>query len=328
MPVVDTEMTGHSESVTNDSGLSAKVSSAVPTMRPITTAARHAPAKINLALHVTGRRADGYHLLESLVVFTQFGDRISVASADEDRFSVHGPFAAHVPLDKSNLVLRVRDSLRAAFPGQTKTPVAIELEKNLPAASGIGGGSSDAAQTLLALADFWQIDDRNALTAIGLELGADLPMCLLARPLVARGIGERLEPIERFPSLPMVLVNPGMALPTSHVFRALASPDNSPLPLPPSRLDFAALCNWLCSSRNDLEAPAIAIAPAIADALRALAGCGAAVARMSGSGATSFGLFDTKAAADEAASAIAKAHPGWWVVATESMVQEECNARL
>ena len=294
-----------------------------PKQFPVKPVARQAPAKINLALHVMGRRADGYHRLESLVTFTRLGDRITISPSDEDRFSVRGPFETRVPRDRSNLVLRARDGLRVAFPALTEQPVAIDLEKNLPVASGIGGGSSDAAQALRGLAELWHIRDHDALTAIGQGLGADVPMCLAAHPLTARGIGEILEPLNGFPSLPLVLVNPGVELSTPAVFRTLVSRDNPPLPSLPSGLDVAAICNWLAASRNDLEPPAIALAPAVAETLRALEASGAAVARMSGSGATSFGLFETKEAAHEAAAAIAQAHPGWWVAATETIASED-----
>ena len=156
-----------------------------------------APAKINLALHVTGQRADGYHLLDMLVVFACDGDRIIVSPADHDSFTVSGRFAAAVPTDERNLVIRARDALRAQAPG-TATPVAIHLEKNLPIAAGIGGGSSDAAATMLALNAYWQLGlSFDTLLAIGLTLGADLPMCLhgAARgtPVLARGIGEAIQ---------------------------------------------------------------------------------------------------------------------------------------
>ncbi len=289
-------------------------------------AARHAPAKINLALHVTGRRADGYHLLESLVAFARLGDRITVSAAPDDRLSVTGPFAEHVPADELNLILRARESLRAAFPGLTGRPVAIELEKNLPVASGIGGGSSDAAQTLLALAEFWEVAERDVLGAIGLELGADVPMCLAACPLIARGIGDVLEPLDCFPVLPLVLVNSGFALTTRDIFDALGSRNNPGLAPLPAGVDFAGVRGWLAAARNDLQPPAIAAAPIIAETLDALARGGAAFVRMSGSGATCFGLYETPEGARSAAEKISAAHPGWWAVATESMgVKEEEN---
>jgi 4-diphosphocytidyl-2-C-methyl-D-erythritol kinase len=278
--------------------------------------AEHAPAKINLTLHVTGRRADGYHLLESLAVFTEFGDRLTVSPATEDVFSVSGPFAAQVPLDAGNLVIRARDALRALSPAFA-WPVAISLEKNLPVASGIGGGSSDAAAALRALARHWRIEAD--LAALGLKLGADVPMCLAARPLVARGIGEHLEPLADFPPLPLVLVNPGVGVSTPDVFRALASRENPPLPRLPARLDPASVLEWLRATRNDLENPAKTLAPAIGDALDALGGTGALFARMSGSGATCFGLFESDADAARAAASIRAGFPSWFVAATTSM---------
>lgn len=275
--------------------------------------AEHAPAKINLALHVTGRRADGYHLLESLAVFTEFGDRVVIAPAAEDGFAVTGPFAGNVPLDAGNLVIRARDALRQANPAFA-TPVCITLEKNLPIASGIGGGSSDAAAVLRALARHWRIDTDLAVT--GLKLGADIPMCLAAHPLIARGIGEIIEPVADFPALPLVLVNPGIAVSTPEVFRALANRENPPLPPLPSRLDLPSIVDWLRATRNDLEAPAKALAPVIGEALDALDRAGGVFARMSGSGATCFGLFETTSQADAAAKAIRQAQPGWFVAAT------------
>ncbi|MBT1155487.1 4-(cytidine 5'-diphospho)-2-C-methyl-D-erythritol kinase [Aminobacter anthyllidis] len=273
-----------------------------------------APAKINLALHVTGRRADGYHLLESLVVFAELGDRITVAAAAQDSFVVDGPFAGDVPRDGANLVLKARDALRAAFPENAVQPVAIALEKNLPIASGIGGGSSDAAATLRALARLWRIAcDKTALARLALPLGADLPMCLAGHPLIARGIGEELDPVRHFPALPMVLVNPGVAVETPRVFRALASRDNPVL----APLDSAdTVLDWLATSRNDLEPAAMSLEPSIAAVQAALRRSGASFARMSGSGATCFGIFGSAAAAARAAAAISAEHPGWFSAAT------------
>ncbi|RUW49409.1 4-(cytidine 5'-diphospho)-2-C-methyl-D-erythritol kinase, partial [Mesorhizobium sp. M1A.F.Ca.ET.072.01.1.1] len=279
-----------------------------------------APAKINLALHVTGRRADGYHLLDSLAVFTRFGDRLEIELAQDDAFSVSGPFAAGVPIDGDNLVLKARDALRREAGAQQTPPVAIRLEKNLPVASGVGGGSSDAAAALNGLSRLWKLDIGEAgLARIGLTLGADLPMCLKARPLLARGIGDALSPLTEFPALALVLVNPGVAVSTSEVFKALSKPDNEALPPLPARLDFHGIRNWLDTTRNDLEPAARAIQPAIGDALKALKKAGAAFARMSGSGATCFGLFETGNVAKRAAIDIRRRHPGWFVAATRSM---------
>lgn len=285
---------------------------------------RTAPAKINLALHITGRRADGYHLIDSLVVFTRFGDRVTVAAAEADGFAAAGRYAGDVPLDDGNLVLKARDALRAHAGAARCPPVAIALEKNLPVASGVGGGSSDAAATLKALADLWELDvGAQELARIGLALGADLPMCLAATPLLARGIGEEIEPLNVFPQLGLVLVNPGVPVATAEVFRALASRDNPPLsPLPP-RVDFHSLRNWLDGSRNDLEAPARTIQPVIGEAIRALDRAGSGFSRMSGSGATCFGLFETGNVAKRAAASIRERNPGWFVAATRSMASAD-----
>jgi 4-diphosphocytidyl-2-C-methyl-D-erythritol kinase len=289
--------------------------------------ARLAPAKINLALHVTGRRADGYHLLESLVVFTRFGDRVEIAEAEADRFDVDGPFAKDVPADVGNLVLQARDRLRSLLVASTtqerETPtVAIRLTKNLSVASGVGGGSSDAAATLQALASLWDIEQAT-IDTVAAELGADVPMCLAAYPLVAKGIGHDVTPLPDFPALPLVLINAGLAISTPEVFRALTSRENAPLPPLASKLTVPALIQWLRATRNDLETPAVQLAPIIADSLAALLGGGAAFARMSGSGATCFGLFDSLEQAEAAAAAIRRTRPGWFVVSTASTASGE-----
>ena len=261
-----------------------------------------APAKVNLCLHVTGRRADGYHLLDSLVAFAPMGDWLTVAPASASSLCVDGPEADGVPLDASNL------ALRAAAVVAAEHPAAIHLTKHLPAAAGIGGGSADAAAVARALG--WA--DALALRT----LGADVPMCLTPRPWRTRGTGEVLVPVS-LPPLPAVLVNPRVPVPTAAVFNALATPDNAPLPdCLPSVPDAAAAIDWLSFQRNDLQAPALAVCPAIATVLAVLAatpGCG--LARMSGSGATCFALYRTEPEAEAAARVLRRAHPGWWVVA-------------
>ena len=285
--------------------------------------AEAAPAKINLALHVTGRRGDGYHLIESLAVFTRFGDRLQVSAAEEDGLAVSGRYAAGVPVDGRNLIAMARDALRKAAGSRNAFPVAIALEKNLPVASGIGGGSSDAAAALRLLARIWGLDiDAAELAGIALSLGADVPMCLAAQPLVARGIGENVEPLPAVPSLGLVLVNPGVPVSTPQVFSALRRRDNEPLPALPARIDFHSLRNWLEATRNDLEAPAREIQPAVADALQALKRADAGFARMSGSGATCFGLYETGNVAKRAAAAIRARHPDWFVAATRTTTAE------
>ncbi|MER8916653.1 4-(cytidine 5'-diphospho)-2-C-methyl-D-erythritol kinase [Mesorhizobium sp. M0761] len=287
-----------------------------------------APAKINLALHVTGRRADGYHLLESLVVFTRFGDRVEIEPADADRFSVSGPYATSVPIDDSNLVVKAREALRRQAGQQSTPPVAIRLEKNLPVASGVGGGSSDAAAVLQGLVRTWGLDIGEAeLSRIGLTLGADVPMCLAAKPLVARGVGDELSLVPDFPALALVLVNPGVAVSTPDVFNALEKRDNEGLPPLPRGFDFHGVRNWLEITRNDLEEPAQAIQPPIGRALSLLNRAGSGFSRMSGSGATCFGLFETGNVAKRAAAEIRSREPEWFVAATRSIASEGADGQ-
>jgi len=273
-----------------------------------------APAKVNLALAVTGRRADGYHLLDSLVTFTAFGDRIGLLPAEEDRFTLSGPFAGTLAAEGDNLVTRARDRLRNALGGAPA--VHIHLEKNLPVASGIGGGSADAAATLRGLLKLWKVGlPHDALDALALGLGADVPMCLASRPLIARGIGEAITPLA-LPPLAMVLANPLVGVSTPAVFKALASPDNPPLALEGASADWPAT---IASLRNDLEPPARRFCPQIAEISGSLAAAGAGVVRMSGSGATCFGLYPSQEAAEAAAAALLQRHPRWFFAATTTL---------
>lgn len=224
-------------------------------------------------------------------------------------------------------MVRARDALRQEAGAPHAPPVAIKLEKNLPIASGVGGGSSDAAAALNGLARLWKLEiDDNSLARIGLSLGADLPMCLKGKPLVARGIGDEVSPLSAFPALGLVLVNPGVAVSTPEVFKALSRRDNEALPPLPKRLDFHAIRNWLETTRNDLEPAARSIQPAIGEALKALKKADAAFTRMSGSGATCFGLFETGNVAKRAAIEIRARHPDWFVAATRSMEASDGEA--
>ncbi|SDD96235.1 4-diphosphocytidyl-2-C-methyl-D-erythritol kinase [Paracoccus isoporae] len=260
-----------------------------------------APAKLNLALHVTGQRPDGYHLLDSLVVFAAAGDKLTL-DAGPLSLSVDGPFASGLDED-DNLCLK---AARLAG-GQA----AIRLTKTLPVAAGIGGGSADAAAVLRGLARMGvPIPDATE------RLGADLPVCLAARPARMRGVGEIIEPVPEMPDLRLVLVNPRVEMPTPQVFSALQRKDNAPLPAMPDRFDLPALVAYLQTCRNDLEAPAITLCPQIATVLRELRDAGALLARMSGSGATCFGIFTDASAAGLAAYRIGAAHENWWVTAT------------
>ena len=280
-----------------------------------------APAKINLTLHVTGRREDGYHLLDTLVAFAPVGDRLTFQPGNILSLTVEGPEAAGVPADMDNI------ALRAAMLAAQGRGAAMVLEKFLPVASGIGGGSSDAAAAFRGMLCFGEpgkaaADSAWAMPEILIEthahalldLGADVPMCLVPRPARARGIGEKLDFIE-LPPLPALMVNPRVPVPTGEVFKRLEVRENPPMPTAlPEFPDAASLIRWLAEQRNDLEAPAIALAPAIADALAtldALEGC--TLARMSGSGATCFGLFPDIEVARAAVETLRRSRPGWWV---------------
>ncbi len=261
-------------------------------------------------------------------MFTRFGDRVEIALADSDDFTVSGRYAPTVPLDASNLVLKARDALRRAAGPQRTPPVALRLEKNLPVASGVGGGSSDAAAVLRGLAETWALDiDGAELARIGLSLGADVPMCLAAKPLVARGIGDELSMVPDFSALGLVLVNPGTPVSTAEIFNALSKRDNEGLPPLPRIIDFHSLRNWLEVTRNDLEPAALAIQPAIGRALSCLNKAGSGFSRMSGSGATCFGLFETGNVAKRAAAEIRTRQPDWFVAATRSIASEGADGQ-
>lgn len=271
-----------------------------------------APAKLNLALHVRARRTDGYHELETLFAFVADGDSILLSLRHpgenrDDEFVVSGPFAAALSGEGDNLVLRAVRAFDAAFgPGG---PLRIELVKNLPVASGIGGGSADAAATLRALARLRGIAlDEPALFAIADGLGSDVPACLLGRTAIGTGRGEQLVPVEGLADTPVLLVNPGIAVSTAEVFRRWDGVDRGPLPEGP-------LLDRALHGRNDLEAPALAAAPVIGDLLDALRSQpGVTLARMSGSGATCFALFDAADGRDAAGAALRER--GWWCLET------------
>ena len=279
-----------------------------------------ARAKINLALHVTGQRPDGYHLLDMLVTFTDHGDRLDFMRSPTDEFTLSGRFGETLAGDGgTNLVLKARDLLREAI-GPLAFPVRIQLEKNLPVASGIGGGSADAAATLRGLMRLWGTSlPEEALAALALKLGADVPMCLASRPLIARGIGEKIEPVPELPVLAMVLANPLKGVSTPEVFRQLATKNNPALSLPPSRPLAADWLAAIAAARNDLEPPAREMVPEIAVISAMLQAHGALLTRMSGSGATCFGIFATMAAAEDAAAVLHDARPDWYFQATETV---------
>jgi len=266
----------------------------------------HAPAKINLTLLVTGRRADGYHLLDSFVVFAGAHDRLSAIPADRLSLDITGPFGSVLQPDTDNLVLSAARALAAASGG--RAGAHFWLEKNLPVASGIGGGSSDAAAALRLLERLWDVAIPDGLAA---TLGADVPVCLDPAPRRMSGIGEVLTPAPRIPPCGIVLVNPGIALATNAVFAARSAGFSSPAILPEGWPDATTMAADLARWGNDLEAPAIQLCPAIGEVLevlRSIAGC--RLARMSGSGATCFALFDSPMLAEAASSHATR--PGWW----------------
>lgn len=267
-----------------------------------------AAAKINLCLHVTGQRADGYHLLDSLVVFAELGDRLTFTAADDLRLTLGGPQAANLPANEDNLILRAARAFGVGLGAH------IHLEKHLPIASGIGGGSADAAAALRGLSRLWGLPLPDAATV--LALGADVPVCLSGNPLRMQGVGEVLTPLPPLPPAHLVLVNPGVAIPTPTVFRALANKSNPALPAVPRFANLPDFAAWLTKQRNDLETPAVALAPQIAVAKTALAAqAGCHLARMSGSGATFFGMFATAEQAEAAVQIVTRAQPRWWVQA-------------
>jgi 4-diphosphocytidyl-2-C-methyl-D-erythritol kinase len=266
-----------------------------------------APAKVNLYLHVTGKRPDGYHLLDSLAVFPNVGDRLTYQPDETLSLRVTGRFGAGLASEPDNLVLRAARSL-AERSGRAATGL-LTLEKNLPVASGIGGGSADAASALRLLKHAWRLDPE--LHEIALALGADVAVCLARRAALMSGIGEVLAPAPVLPEFGIVLVNPGFPVATADVFRARPGTFSPPARLPESWPDAGAMAASLAALDNDLQATAIALAPGIGALLARLGSLpGALLVRMSGSGATCFALFETPEAAARAAALVDQ--PGLW----------------
>ena len=272
-------------------------------------------AKINLYLHVTGKRANGYHELDSLIAFAGVGDRITIEPDSDLKFSATGPRAADIPHSDDNLVLKAAKLL--ARHADVSTGAAITLEKNLPAASGIGGGSADAAATLVGLTQFWHLKlSTPELCALGLPLGADIPICVYGKAAQVAGIGEVMTPAPILPPAWLVLANPGVPVSTPSVFTARTGGFSKPAPLATAPLNTHDLAAALLERRNDLTAAAISLAPVIQGVLDALHRCpGALLSRLSGSGATGFALFADKQQAQTGAKALKNDHPAWWVEA-------------
>jgi 4-diphosphocytidyl-2-C-methyl-D-erythritol kinase len=276
-----------------------------------------ARAKVNLTLHVGEKRADGFHELQSLVVFASVGDALTFERADSLSLALEGPFAAALGEGADNLILKAARLLASP----SEMGARITLTKNLPVSSGIGGGSADAAAALRGLTALWDLEPtEEALSEMTAALGSDVPVCLASRPAWMEGRGERLTPIDQIHELPIVLANPGVAVPTGKVFEALSERRGVSAPKPLSWKSPEALLADLKRAGNDLEAPARAIAPEIGSVLDALGRCdGVQLARMSGSGATCFAVFGTAKAAASAAKALKSGHSGWWIVATKTL---------
>ena len=270
-------------------------------------------AKVNVALHVRARRDDGYHALESLFAFAEHGDRLSAVATDDGAIDliIDGPFGGALEAGPGNLVVKAARALQSYLGDQRGA--AIRLTKILPVASGIGGGSADAAATLRLLARLWDVRiEAEELAGLALDLGSDVPACVasVTQMVTGRGEGLRRHWVEGLEGMAMLLVNPGVGLSTAQVFSGWDRVDRGPL-------DAASLEALVAQGRNDLEAPAVAAAPVIAQVLTALEGHeGLRLARMSGSGATCFALFDSDAAMADAAMAVQAAHRDWWMMET------------
>lgn len=285
-----------------------------------------AHAKINLALHITGKRADGYHELDSLVVFAAVADVVSTTMADALSLTVRGHDADALQAEQNNSVMvaarALLDYADAEKINPTGTGAEFILDKNLPVEAGIGGGSADAAATLRALNQLWNLQfPQHTLEQIGAKLGADVAICVGSQTCRMGGIGERLEPLRagHMPRLDLVLVNPGLAVSTPDVFRALENPSQSALPAFPRDNDLSSWLAWLSTSRNDLFQPARGLCPDIDQVISELDNSGARMSRMSGSGATCFGIFEDRIAAHNAVRNVRNSHPNWWVRATQTV---------
>jgi len=275
-----------------------------------------APAKVNLFLHVGPVAADGYHPLASLVAFADVGDGVSVQPADRLSLTVTGRFAKGLDDGGDNLILKALRALGQAT-GAGDPPVSVTLDKQLPIAAGLGGGSSDAGAALKATRDALGLSlDDEALADIAAAVGADGPMCLHARAAWAEDRGDRLTFEPRLTPLPALLVNPGVPSPTGAVYRAFdeGRAGTADRPAAPGDWGRASVIDWLSDQRNDLQAPAITLQPAIGQALAATARLpGVRLVRMSGSGATVFALFETPDQAADAARSLTHAHGDWWI---------------
>lgn len=280
-----------------------------------------APAKINLFLHILGRRADGYHLLQSVMVFVTVGDRLTFTRHDSLFIDIEGPYAGDVAAPKDNLVYKAAQALAAEY----KVPAVAEirLEKNLPVASGMGGGSSDAATTLKGLAQLWGLpEEQGRMQKLAATIGADVPACLMRKPVWAEGIGEKMMRLTDMPDMNLVLVTPPTPTPTPEVFKQYQRNFSPPIQFMGRRKSMHEWIADLKIYRNDLTEAAVRVSPEIRPALQSLretTGCH--IARLSGSGATCFGIYENAAAAAAAVNKLKQIHPGWWIT-TAGLLRE------
>ncbi len=275
-----------------------------------------APAKINLALHVTDRLDNEMHLLDSLVAFANIGDNIDAKTAKQDGLKIIGAYAPQLAKDNNNLILRALELFRKKFPLALPSGLEFELKKNLPIAAGIGGGSSDAGASLRLLVKISkQTIDKKDLHQIALKLGADVPVCLLGKTCLMQGIGEKITPTAPLPETYVVLINPLLSVATNKVFSQLKMINNEPLPtIKKPFANVQQLANWLEETRNDLLSPALEIAPIIKEITASLSTTrGCYFARMSGSGATVFALYDKKSHVENATRKLQKKWPKFWI---------------
>ena len=275
-----------------------------------------APAKVNLYLHVTARRSDGYHLLDSLFVFTKDGDVVSVQESEALSLEIKGPYASVLSNGNDNIVLKSARVLAQSFGIEAKAKII--LEKNLPVASGIGGGSADAAAVLKALIELWKLEiSKERLHEIALSLGADVPSCLESKAVQVSGIGDILTPAPAFPKLYVLLVNPNKPVSTPAVFNARKPVFSSPYPFTHEMIDFEDFIRALSERHNDLCEAACQIEPAVSQVLQALEAYPVCrLVRMSGSGGTCFGLFSSARDASFVCDELKKKHSDWWFLNT------------
>lgn len=273
----------------------------------------HAPAKLNLFLHITGKREDGYHLLQSVMVFVDVGDELEFSPHDTLFIDVDGPFAGDMPPPHDNLVYKAAQMLAQEY--KTNMRGAIRLTKRLPVASGIAGGSSDTAAALKGLARLWGLpEEQGRLQRIAEKLGADVPACLIGRPVWAEGAGEKMMRLPEMPPLHFVLANPMIETPTPEVFRRFRDKFSAPIQFMGRKKSASEWVADMKIYRNDLTEAAIEVTPAISTVLQALHGLpGCRITRLSGSGATCFGIFDNAEAAFTAVNLLKQQYPRWWV---------------